>query len=106
MLAFQEHRLAGAFRGGVGIGPRGGGIAKVERLLENHYFSAASGPETIAGPDVDVEIVTRWLQANRDRVVAFDPTDMPCAREVTDRLRWFLSQGSLFDSDGSPIVTR
>ena len=31
------------------------------------------GPTTLGGPDLDVEIVARWLASNRDRVVAFDP---------------------------------
>jgi hypothetical protein len=90
----------------VGIGPRGGGLQRIERLLDDHFFSVPTGPTTVLGPDLDVEIVTRWLAANRDRVVAFDPTNLRCAKEVTGRLRWFLNQGSLFDRDGTPIVTR
>ena len=58
------------------------------------------------GPDLDVEIVVRWLAENRDSVVAFDPTDLRTTQEVIDRLRWFLHQGALFDPDGSPIVSR
>ncbi len=53
-----------------------------------------------------MELVTRWLSSNRDRVVAFDPTDLPSAQEVTRRLRWFLGQGSLSDPDGTPTLTR
>jgi len=90
----------------VGIGPRGGGLRRVERLLEHHFFCGPSGPTPISGPDLDVEVVVRWLAANRDRAVAFDPTDLRSAQEVIDRLRWFLSQGTPFAPDGSPIFTR
>jgi hypothetical protein len=91
----------------VPIGPRGGGLARIRRVLDNHYFSVPSGPAPIDdGPDLDVEIVVRWLAANRDRVVAFDPTDLKTSREVIERLRWFLSQGSPFDPDGAPILKR
>jgi hypothetical protein len=90
----------------VGIGPRGGGLKRIERILDDHFFSMPVGPTTSAGPDVDVEMVGRWLAANRGRVVAFDPTDLPSAREVTDRLRWFLGQGAPFDPDGTPILNR
>jgi hypothetical protein len=91
----------------VPIGPRGGGLARIRRLLDDHYFSTPSGPSPIDdGPDLDVEVVVRWLAANRDRVVAFDPTDLKTSREVIERLRWFLSQGSPFDPDGTPILKR
>jgi len=91
----------------VPIGPRGGGLARIRRVLDNHFFSSPSGPVPLNdGPDLDVEIVVRWLAANRDRVVAFDPTDLKASREVIERLRWFLNQGSPFDPDGSPIVNR
>ncbi len=91
----------------VAIGPRGGGLARVRRVLDNHYFSAPSGPAPVDdGPDLDVEIVVRWLAANRDRVVAFDPSDLKTSREVIERLRWFLAQGSPFDPDGAPILER
>jgi hypothetical protein len=90
----------------VAIGPRGGGLARIERLLDDHCFLAPDGPTPATGPDLDVELVVRWLAANRDRAVAFDPTDLGSAREVTGRLRWFLSHGSPFDSDGSPILPR
>ena len=50
--------------------------------------------------------VARWLAANRERAVAFNPTDFPTPGEVTDRLRWFLANGSPYDSDGNPIFTR
>jgi hypothetical protein len=90
----------------VRIGPRGGGLKRIERILDDHFFSAPGGPTVTQGPDVDVEVVLRWLSANRDRAVAFDPTDLGLAREVIDRLRWFLAQGSPFDTDGAPIFTR
>jgi len=48
----------------------------------------------------------RWLAASRDRAVAFDPTTLQSSQEVVDRLRWFLGQGSPFDDDGTPILTR
>ncbi len=89
----------------VPIGPRGGGLARIRRVLDNHYFSVAEGPAPVDdGPDLDVEVVVRWLAANRDRVVALDPTDLKTSREVIERLRWFLSQGSPFDPDGTPIL--
>lgn len=91
----------------VSIGPRGGGLARIRRILDNHYFSVPNGPAPVDdGPDLDVEVVVRWLAANRDRVVAFDPTDLKTSREVIERLRWFLSQGSRFDPDGAPILSR
>jgi hypothetical protein len=96
----------GRLLGKVGIGPRGGGLSRVERILEDHYFSTPDGPTTVPGPDLDVEVVARWLKANRDRVVAFDPTDLGSAREVIARLRWFLEQGTPFDPDGSPVFRR
>jgi hypothetical protein len=96
----------GRLVGRVGIGPRGGGLRRIERLLDNHYFSAPVGPTTVSGPDIDVEIVARWLAANRDQVVALDPTELRSTREVIERLRWFLHQGGPFDGDGAPIVSR
>ena len=89
----------------VGIGPRGGGLRQIERILDDFFFFGTDGPTPIAGPDLDVELVVRWLASNRDRAVAFDPTDLGSAREVTDRLRWFLGHGSPFDPDGKPIFT-
>ena len=97
---------AGRLVGRVSIGPRGGGLKRVERLLEDQFFSVASGPTEVPGPDLDVELIVRWLTANRDRAVAFDPTTLGSATEVVDRLRWFLENGSPFDTDGSPIFTR
>jgi hypothetical protein len=90
----------------VGIGPRGGGLKRIERVLDDYFFFAPDGPTPAAGPDLDVELVVRWLATARDRTVAFDPTTLPSAREVTDRLRWFLAQGTPFDPDGTPIFTR
>jgi len=90
----------------VAIGPRGGGLKRIQRLLDDHFFSAPDGPSATTGPDLDVELVVRWLAENRDHVVAFDPTDLHSTREVVERLRWFLLHGSPFDSDGSPILSR
>jgi len=90
----------------VAIGPRGGGLRRIERALDECFFFAPDGPTPLAGPDLDVELITRWLSANRDRAVAFDPTSLRSAQEVTDRLRWFLDQGSPFDPDGDPIFVR
>jgi hypothetical protein len=104
LRAFLIHE--GRLVGRVGIGPRGGGLKRIERLLDDRFFFAPEGPTPAEGPDLDVELVVRWLAANRDRAVAFDPTGLPSAREVTSRLRWFLDQGSPFDPDGSPVFTR
>lgn len=90
----------------VGIGPRGGGLPRIRRVLDDHYFSLPLGPTTTGGPDLDVEVVVRWLAANRDRVVAFDPTELRGSDEVIERLRWFLAQGSPFDPDGTPVYRR
>jgi hypothetical protein len=90
----------------VGIGPRGGGLRHIRRALDDHFFSTPLGPTTTGGPDLDVEIVARWLAGNRDRVVAFDPTELRTSEEVLERLRWFLGQGGPFDSNGSPIFSR
>jgi hypothetical protein len=98
----HDSRLVGRVK----IGPRGGGLKRIARILDDHFFSAPSGPTPMPGPDLDVEIVVRWLAENRDSVVAFDPTDLRTTQEVVERLRWFLHQGALFDPDGSPIVSR
>jgi hypothetical protein len=90
----------------VGIGPRGGGLLRIRRLLEDQFFSVSVGPTPAGGPDLDVEVVVRWLAANRERTVAFDPTDLRTSQEVIDRLQWFLAQGSPFDPDGSPVLRR
>jgi hypothetical protein len=81
-------------------------LRRVQRLLDDHFFSAPFGPSVIGGPDLDVEIVARWLAANRDRVVAFDPTELRTSTEVIERLRWFLQHGGPFDDDGAPIFSR
>ena len=98
----HEGRLVGR----VGIGRRGGGLRRIERLLHDHFFFAPDGPTPVAGPDVDVELVVRWLATARDRAVAFDPTTLRSAAEVTERLRFFLAQGSPLDPDGSPSFPR
>lgn len=90
----------------VGIGPRGGGIRRIERLLEDHFFSIPEGPTPTPGPDLNMELVARWLAANREKVVAFDPTTLRNAMEVTDRLRGLLASGALFDPDGTPVLIR
>lgn len=90
----------------VAVGPRGAGLRRIERVLEDHFFSVPSGPTAPAGSEVEVEVVSRWLAANRDQVVAFDPTDLGSAKEVMNRLRWFLERGSLLDPDGTPILFR
>jgi len=90
----------------VGIGPRGGGLRRIRRVLDDQFFDGPEGPTPAAGPDLDVEVVVRWLAANRDRVVAFDPTELRSSREVIERLEWFLIQGSPFDPDGNPVYPR
>ena len=104
LRAYLIHR--GRLIARIAVGPRGGGLTRIERVLDAYFFFMPDGPTPLAGPDVDIEVIARWLAANRDRVVAFDPTDLRSAREVTDRLRWFLDQGSPFESDGSPIFPR
>jgi hypothetical protein len=90
----------------VGIGPRGGGLRRIRRILDDHYFGGPERPTPTAGPDLDVEVVVRWISANRDKVVAFDPTELQSSRDVIERLEWFLIQGSPFDPDGSPVHRR
>lgn len=90
----------------VAIGPRGGGLRRIRRVLEDRFFGGPDGPTAPAGPDLDVELVVRWLAENRDRTVAFDPTDLQNADDVIERLRWFLDQGHPFDHDGGPVHTR
>jgi hypothetical protein len=90
----------------VGIGPKGGGLRRIRRLLEDHFFSLPEGPTTAAGPDVHLELVGRWLAANRDRVVAFDPTTLRSADEVARRIGNLLESGELFAFDGAPILFR
>lgn len=106
-LALRAYLLRdGRLVGNVGIGPRGAGLKRVERILDDHFFGAPVGPTPAAGPEVEVEVVSRWLAAHRDRVVAFDPTDLGSGHEVVRRLRWFLDRGQLREPDGTPIVTR
>jgi len=104
LRAFLIHE--GRLVGNVGIGPRGAGLRRIERILEDHFFGIPLGPSPAAGPEIEVEIVSRWLAAHRDRVVPFDPTDLGSAAEVIRRLRWFLDRGSLREPDGTPILTR
>lgn len=104
LRAFLVHE--GRLVGRIAIGPRGGGLNRIERILDDYFFFAPDGPTPAPGPQVDVEVVVRWLAQNRDRAVAFDPTNLRSAREVTSRLRWFLTNGSLFDPDGRPITSR
>jgi hypothetical protein len=96
----------GRLVGRVPIGPRGGGFRRIERLLEDHFFSFRAGPTPEEIVKVDVEIIGRWLSAHRDRVVAFDPTHLRRAQDVVRKLRWVVERGGLFDPDGSPILIR
>lgn len=96
----------GCLVGKIGVGPRGAGLARIERILQDHFFGIAVGPTPASGPQVEVELVSRWLADNRDRVVAFGPTDLGSGQEVVRRLRWFLDRGALREPDGTPILTR
>lgn len=87
----------------VPLGPRGGGLARVARVLEERFFDPRPGPSAAVPTRVDVDLLARWLAAHRDRVVAFDPTHLKTSREVVARLRWFLEGGPLRDPDGTPI---
>lgn len=90
----------------VALGPRGGGLRRVERILEDRFFSFVPGPSSERAEDVDVECIVRWLASHRDRAVAFDPTHLRSSREVIARLRWFLERGGLVDPEGTPVVPR
>ncbi len=90
----------------VGIGPKGRGLKRVERILEDHFFVFRPGPAASRPVEVDVDLIARWLAAHRDRAVAFDPTDLPSAREVVLRLEWFLKGGALSDPGGAPGFPR
>ena len=90
----------------VALGPRGGGLARVARLLDGHFFETGPRVRGHGGDAVDVEVVGRWLAAHRERVVAFDPTHLRSSHEVVARLRWFLQGGPLTDPTGRPVVPR
>lgn len=88
------------------LGPRGGGLKRVARVLDRAFFDPRPGPTTGPSKAVDVEIVARWLSEHRDRAVAFDPTHLRTVGEVVDRLKWFLDRGSLVEGGGTPILPR
>jgi GIY-YIG catalytic domain-containing protein len=90
----------------VSLGPRGGGLRRIERVLRDEFFDPRDGPRSRRARPVDVEIVARWLSEHRDRAVAFDPTHLKTTDEVVSRLRWFLDRGALHDPEGSPILPR
>ena len=88
------------------LGPRGGGLRRIARILEDEFFSPRTGPRSFRARPVDVELVARWLADHRDKAVAFDPTHLRTTDEVVARLRWFLERRDLSDPDGSPILPR
>ena len=90
----------------VPLGPRGGGLQRIERVLRDDFFDPRVGPRSGRSRPVDVELVARWLSENRDKAVAFDPTHFKTTDEVVSRLRWFLEHGELRDPGGSPILPR
>ena len=90
----------------VPLGPKGGGLRRIERVLRDEFFDPHSGPRSRASKPIDVEIVARWLAENRDKAVAFDPTHLKTVDDVIVRLRWFLENGALQDPEGSPILPR
>lgn len=90
----------------VPLGPKGGGLRRIERVLRDVFFDPRSGPRSGRSRPVDVEIVARWLSEHRDKAVAFDPTHFKTPDDVVSRLRWFLDAGSLHDPEGSPILPR
>ncbi len=90
----------------VALGPRGGGLRRIERVLRDEFFDPREGPRSKRSRPVDVEIVARWLAEHRDKAVAFDPTHLKTTDEVVSRLRWFLENGALRDPEGSPILPR
>jgi len=98
----REGRLLDA----IALGPRGGGLKRIARVLESSFFDSRQGPSAGRSREVDVELIARWLGEHRDKVVAFDPTHLRTADEVIARLRWFLDQGTLTDPMGSPILPR
>jgi hypothetical protein len=90
----------------VPLGPRGGGLRRIQRLLQDEFFDPREGPRSTRSKPVDVEVVARWLAAHRDKAVAFDPTHLKTTDDVVSRLRWFLERGALHDPEGSPILPR
>lgn len=90
----------------VPIGPRGGGLRRIERLLDARCFDPRPGPTSRPTRPVEVELITRWLAAHRDRAVAFDPTHLRSARAVVERLRYFLGADRLGEDDAGPWVPR
>jgi hypothetical protein len=88
------------------LGPRGGGLKRITRVLEGSFFDSRSGPTSARAREVDVELIARWLGEHRDKAVAFDPTHLRTADEVVARLRLFLDRGTLVDPEGSPILPR
>jgi hypothetical protein len=90
----------------VPLGPRGGGLRRIERVLQDEFFDPREGPRSARSRPIDVEIVSRWLAEHRDKAVAFDPTHLKTTDEVVSRLRWFLDRGALHDPEGSPILPR
>jgi len=90
----------------VPLGPRGGGLRRIGRVLQDEFFDPREGPRSARSRPVDVEIVARWLAEHRDKAVAFDPTHLKTTDEVVSRLRWFLERGALHDPEGSPILPR
>ena len=90
----------------VPLGRRGGGLRRIERVLQHEFFEPRDGPRSAGAKPVDVEIVARWLAEHRDKAVAFDPTHLKSSEEVVSRLRWFLERGALHDPEGSPILPR
>ena len=88
------------------LGPRGGGLRRIARILEDEFFSPRTGPRSVRARPVDVELVARWLADHRDKAVAFDPTHLRTTDEVIARLCWFLERRDLSDPDGSPILPR
>jgi len=90
----------------VPLGPKGGGLRRIERVLRDEFFDPREGPRSGRSRPIDVEIVARWLAEHRDKAVAFDPTHLKGVDDVVSRLRWFLERGALHDPEGSPILPR